>query len=50
MTDNQRDSFNGAGRETLFVAIDAHARIARTAIHPDEKKHETIAFQYSTAH
>lgn len=44
VTGNRRDSVEGAGWETLFVAIDDHARIAFTAMHPDEKKHEAVAF------
>lgn len=36
VTGNRRDSVDGAGWEMLFVAIDAHARIAFTDIHPDE--------------
>ena len=34
---NRGDGVTGAGWETLFVAIDDHARIAFTAMHPDEK-------------
>lgn len=30
--------------ETLFVAIDDHARIAFTAMHPDEKAPQAVAF------
>lgn len=37
VTGNRRDSVNGAGWEMLFVAIDDHARIAFTAMHPDER-------------
>ena len=33
MTGDQRDFVNGSGWETLFVAIDAHARMAFTAMH-----------------
>src|SRR5574343_1048221 len=44
VTGNRRDSVDGAGWETLFVAIDDHARLAFTAMHPDEKKHEAVAF------
>lgn len=39
-TANRRDSVDGAGWKTLFVAIDDHARIAFTAMHPDETKHK----------
>jgi transposase InsO family protein len=38
VTGNRRDSVDGAGWETLFVAIDDHARLAFTAMHPDEKQ------------
>jgi transposase InsO family protein len=44
VTGNRRDSVDGAGWETLFVAIDEHARIAFTAMHPDEKKQEAVEF------
>jgi transposase InsO family protein len=44
VTGNRRDSVNGAGWETLFVAIDDHARIAFTAMRPDEKKHQAVQF------
>lgn len=44
VTGNRRDSVDGAGWETLFVAIDDHARIAFTAMHPDEKKQEAVEF------
>lgn len=44
VTGNRRDSVDGAGWETLFVAIDDHARIAFTAMHPDEKKHQAVQF------
>lgn len=37
VTGNRRDSVEGAGWEVLFVAIDDHARVAFTAMHPDEK-------------
>ena len=47
VTGNRRDSGNGAGWETLFVAIDDHARIAFTAMHPDEKKNEAVLFLHS---
>jgi transposase InsO family protein len=35
---------DGAGWETLFVAIDDHARIAFTAMHPDEKTPQAVQF------
>ncbi len=42
VTGNRRESVDGAGWETLFVAIDDHARIAFTAMHPDEKRQEAV--------
>ncbi|MDA8457490.1 IS481 family transposase, partial [Acidovorax sp. GBBC 3334] len=47
VTGNRRDSVDGAGWETLFVAIDDHARIAFTAMHQDEKKQEAVAFLHN---
>ncbi|WP_298429225.1 IS481 family transposase [Ottowia sp.] len=44
VTGNRRDSVDGAGWETLFVAIDDHARLAFTAMHPDEKKDQAVLF------
>lgn len=44
VTGNRRDSVGGAGWETLFVAVDDHARIAYTAMHPDEKKAQAVRF------
>ena len=44
MTGNRKDSVDGAGWETLFVAVDDHARIAFTAMHPDEKKGQAVQF------
>ena len=44
VTDNRRDSVDGAGWETLFVAIDDHARLAFTAMHPDEKQAQAVLF------
>lgn len=44
VTGNRRDSVDGAGWETLFVAIDDHARLAFTAMHPDEKKAQAVQF------
>lgn len=41
---HRKDSVDGAGWETLFVAIDDHARIAFTAMHPDEKKGQAVQF------
>ncbi len=47
VTGNRRESVDGAGWQMLLVAIDDHAHIAFTAIHPDEKKHETVAFLHN---
>ena len=44
VTGNRRDSVDGAGWETLFVAIDDHARVAFTAMHPDEKQAQAVLF------
>jgi transposase InsO family protein len=44
VTGNRRDSVDGAGSETLFVAIDDHARVAFTAMHPDEKQAQAVLF------
>lgn len=44
VTGNRRDSVDGAGWEMLFVAIDDHARIAFTAMHPDEKTPQAVQF------
>jgi transposase InsO family protein len=47
VTGNRRDSVDGAGWETLFVAIDDHARLAFTAMHPDEKKAQAVLFLHN---
>ena len=47
VTGNRRDSVDGAGWETLFVAIDDHARLAFTAMHPDEKKEQAVRFLHN---
>jgi transposase InsO family protein len=44
ITGNRRDSVNGAGWEMLFVAIDDHARIGFTQMHPDERTPAAVAF------
>jgi len=44
VTGNRRDSVEGAGWEFLFVAVDDHARVACTAMHPDEGKHSAVQF------
>jgi transposase InsO family protein len=47
ITGNRRDSVDGAGWETLFVAIDDHARIAFTAMYPDEKAPQAVQFLHN---
>lgn len=44
VTGSRRDSVDGAGWEMLFVAVDDHARIAFTAMHPDEKTPQAVQF------
>ena len=44
VTGNRRDSVDGAGWEMLFVAVDDHARIAFTDMHPDEKWPHAVQF------
>jgi transposase InsO family protein len=44
ITGNRRDSVDGAGWEFLFVAIDDHARIGFTQMHPDERAPAAEAF------
>lgn len=44
VTGNRRDSVAGAGWEFLFVAVDDHARVAFTAIHPDERAPSAVQF------
>ena len=44
VTGNRRDKVEGAGWEMLFVAIDDHARIAFTDMHPDEKWPQAVQF------
>lgn len=48
-TGNRRDRTRGAGWEVLFIAIDDHARIAFTELHPDESQASANAF-LSNAH
>lgn len=43
-TGNRRDSVEGASWEMLFAAVDDHARMAFTAMHPDEKKESAVQF------
>ncbi len=47
-TGNQRDSVGGASAEFLFVAVDDHARVAFTAIHPDERAPSAAQFLRET--
>ena len=44
VTGKRSDGVTGAGWEMLFVAIDDHARIAFTAMHPDEKTPQAVQF------
>jgi transposase InsO family protein len=44
VTGNRRDTFDGAGWEYLFVAIDDHARIGFTDMYPDETKVSATQF------
>lgn len=44
VTGNRKDSVQGAGWEMLFVAVDDHARIAFTAMHPDERSPSALSF------
>lgn len=44
VTGNRRDSVDGAGWEFLFVAVDDHARVAYTAMHPDERTPSAVQF------
>ena len=44
VTGDRTDRSRGAGWEFLFVAVDDHARIGFTAMHPDEKQGSAIAF------
>jgi transposase InsO family protein len=47
VTGDRTDRSRGAGWEFLFVAVDDHARIGFTAMHPDEKKSSAIAFLHA---
>lgn len=47
VTGNRKDSVDGAGWEMLFVAIDDHARIAFTDMHPDEKAPAAVQFLHN---
>ncbi len=44
VTGNRRDAVDGAGWEFLFVAVDDHARVAYTDMHPDEGKCSAMQF------
>ena len=44
VTGNRRDAVRGVGWETLFVAIDDHARIGFTAMHTDERTPNAVGF------
>jgi transposase InsO family protein len=44
VTGNRRDTASGAGWEFLFVAIDDHARIGFTDVHPDERAGSAVLF------
>jgi transposase InsO family protein len=44
VTGDRRDSVAGAGWEFLFVAIDDHARIGFTDMHPDERAASAVRF------
>jgi transposase InsO family protein len=44
ITDNRRDSVDGAGWEFLFVAVDDHARFAFTQTQPDARRPSAIGF------
>lgn len=44
ITGDRRDHVRGIGWEYLFVAIDDHARIGFTQMHPDERQASAVAF------
>ena len=44
VTGDPRDSVTGAGWEFLFVAIDDHARIGYSDMHPDERADSAVQF------
>ena len=44
VTGNRKDGVDGAGWEVLVVAVDDHARVAFTAMLPDEKAEQAVAF------
>ena len=47
-TGDRRDRSRGAGWEVLFIAIDDHARIAFTELHPDEGQESANRFLTNT--
>ena len=47
ITGDRRDTARGSGWEMLFVAVDDHARIAFTQMHPDETKGCAVAFLHA---
>lgn len=49
VTGDRRDSVDGAGWEMLFVAVDDHARIAFTAMRPDERAPGAASFLRAAA-
>jgi transposase InsO family protein len=49
ITGDRRGRVDGAGWEFLFVAVDDHARLAFTAMKPDERQDSAIAFLRATA-
>jgi transposase InsO family protein len=48
ITGDRRDTFNGAGWEFLFVAVDDHSRIGFTDLYPDERKASAVQFLHNT--
>jgi len=44
VTGNRQSRSRGAGWEVLFVAVDAHARIAFTDLYPEETKQSAGKF------
>lgn len=44
VTGHRRDSVRGAGWEYLFVAVDDHARVAFTGMHPNERQASAVQF------
>lgn len=41
---DRKDSVDGEGWETLFVAIDDHAKLALTAVHQDKTEAQAVLF------